>query len=56
MLENTERAIKNGLSRETGNIGYKDTRRRQNNKITQHRNIKSVLDTKTCTLLLITGG
>ena len=27
MLENTERAIKNGQSRETGNIGY--TRRRQ---------------------------
>jgi len=33
-LENTEGAIKNGQSRETGNIGY--TRRRQQNKnITQ---------------------
>ena len=28
MLENTERAIKNGQSRETGNIG--DTRHRTN--------------------------
>jgi hypothetical protein len=32
--ENTEGAIKNGQSRETGNIGY--TRRRKNKTKTQH--------------------
>ena len=35
MLENTDGAIKNGQSRETGNIGY--TRRRK----TQHNHTKS---------------
>jgi len=34
MLENTERAIKNGQSRETGNIGY--TRRKKDKAKTQH--------------------
>jgi hypothetical protein len=37
-FENTEGAIRNGHSRETGNIG--NTRRRQNKNITQY-----VLDT-----------
>jgi hypothetical protein len=34
MLENTEGAIKNGESRETGNIG--DTQRRKRKQKTQH--------------------
>ena len=34
MLENSEGAIKNGQSRETGNIGY--TRHRTNKTKTQH--------------------
>jgi len=34
MLEKTEGAIKNGQSRDTGNIGY--TRRRQTNTKAQH--------------------
>jgi len=33
-LENTDGAIKNGQSRETGNVGY--TRRRQTKTKTQH--------------------
>ena len=40
MLENTEGAIKAGLFRETGNIGY--TRRR----LTKHKH--NVLDTTNC--------
>jgi hypothetical protein len=31
MLENTEEAIKNGQSRETGNIGYTKQRKTQRN-------------------------
>ena len=42
MLENTEGTIKDGQSRETGNIGY--TRRRQ----TQHNTAHYVLDTTIC--------
>ena len=38
MLEKTERAIKNGQSRETENTGY--TRRRQAKQNTQHRILK----------------
>ena len=41
MLEKTEGAIKNGQSRETGNIRY--TRRRQTKQKTQY-----VLDTTLC--------
>jgi len=40
-LENTEGAIKNGQSRETGNIGY--TRRRQTKQ--KHNTTQPVLDT-----------
>ena len=60
-LENTKGAIKNGQSRETGNIGH--TRRRQTKQQTQHNmcwhhymqgNIYNV--NKTRALLKITGG
>jgi hypothetical protein len=35
ILEKTEMAIKNGQYRETGNIGHKNTGRRQTKQITQ---------------------
>ena len=34
MLENTEGVIKNGQSRETGNIGYTMQKKKKNNKST----------------------
>ena len=46
MLETTEGAIKNGQSRDTGNIGY--TRRRKTktqHNTTQHNTTQYVLDT-----------
>jgi len=35
MLENTKRKIKNGQSRETGNIGYSQEEEKQNKTTTQ---------------------
>ena len=44
MLEKIEEVIKNGQSRETGNIGY--TRRRQKKtQKTQHRKLKKISHT-----------
>ena len=60
MLENTERAIRNGKSRETGNIGH--IRRRQAKQKTQHNMCWTQLGAnrnnvnKTGTLLQTTGG
>ena len=42
MLENTERAIKNGLSRETGNIEY--TRHRTKINVRENRKGQSRMD------------
>jgi hypothetical protein len=44
MLENTEEAIKNGQSRETGNIGYTKQRKTQRNW--QHRVHKTTKNTE----------
>ena len=61
MLENTEDAIKNGQSRETGNTGYtrrRKTKQKHNTICVGHRyaqtNTNSV--NKTWTILQTTGG
>ena len=40
MLEKTERAFKNGQSRDTGDIGYTGRRQTKHKNTTQHRKLK----------------
>jgi len=61
MLENTERAIKNGQSRETGTVGYtrrRQTKEKQNTICVGHHYVQTNTNNvnKTWTLLQTTGG
>jgi len=58
MLENTEGAIKNGQSRETGNIGYIWQRKtnQKHNKICVGHHYTQTNINKTGALLQTTGG
>jgi hypothetical protein len=60
-LENTERAIKKGQSRETGNIGYtrrRKTKQKHNTICIGHHYVRTNTNNvnKTCVLLQTTGG
>jgi len=56
-LENTERAIKNGQSRETGNMGTRD-KEKHNTICVGHHNTQTNINNvnKTCAILQTTGG
>ena len=54
MLEKTERTIKNGQSRETGNIGY--TRRRQTKENTTQYMFDTIIHKQTQTSVYLLVG
>ena len=55
-LEKNEGTIKNGQSRNTGNIGYTRHRTKTNKTKTQHRNLKWVINTDPTKYQVLSNG